>query len=348
MKAVAYFGHWRMVFVYSVTHFLVDFACAFLMFRSIAQTPYWYLCILLYNFCAFAMQMPLGILADKLNRNYILAIIGCILVGLAYGFPPIPVVAAVAAGIGNSLFHLGGGIDVLNISKHGSSALGVFVSPGAWGIYFGAIAGKGSDISSFPILAALFVAAGTIYIVYRTYGGTYPENAPFSPDNGTSALLAVICLFLVVCLRSYVGLAMDFPWKNTGYWGLALACAVVLGKTAGGFAADRLGVFRAAFFSLAIAALLFSFSQTPLPGVSAVFLFNMTMPVTLWVMAGIFPGAKGFSFGLLTFGLFLGFLPVYFGVYIPPDTYWPFTLAAIVSLILVSIGIRKANLWSGR
>ena len=334
------------MFVYSFTHFLVDFACAFLMFRSIAQTPDWYLCVLLYNFCAFAMQMPLGILADKFNRNYLLAIIGCIFVGSAYGFPHIPIGAAVVAGLGNSLFHLGGGIDVLNISKEKSGALGMFVSPGAWGIYFGTIAGKGNSLFAIYILSALFVAAGMIYFVYKTYKGTYPANESFSLDSVTSsqAHIAVICLFLVVCLRSYVGLTLDFPWKNTGYWGLAIVCAVVLGKTVGGFAADRFGVLKVTFFSLAIAAILFSFARTPLPGVAAIFLFNMTMPVTLWVMAKIFPGAKGFSFGMLTFALFLGFLPVYFGVYVPSNTYWPFTLAATVSLVLISIGLRKANL----
>lgn len=39
----------------------------------------------------------------------------------------------------------------------------------------------------------------------------------------------------------------------------------------------------------------------------------MTMPVTLWAVARILPGAKGFSFGLLTFALFLGFCPSYLG-----------------------------------
>jgi len=79
------FKRWPLVFVYSMTHFIVDFACAYLMFHSIAGTPDAYLCVLLYNFCAFAMQMPLGIIVDRLNRNFLFAIVGCVLAGLAFG-----------------------------------------------------------------------------------------------------------------------------------------------------------------------------------------------------------------------------------------------------------------------
>ena len=337
-----------MVSIYSVTHFLVDFACAFLIFRNIAGTPNWHFYLLLYNFCAFAMQMPLGILADVWNRNYLLAALGCILVAAAFGFQN-ALAAAIVVGIGNALFHIGGGIDVLNISEEKSSALGVFVSPGAWGIYFGTILGKGNDFSYIPILAALLAATALIFGMYRAQGETYPKNAAFSLDNVTSPqiFLAAACLFLVVCLRSYVGLTLDFPWKDAGYWGIALVCAVVLGKTIGGFVADRFGMVRTAFFSLGVAAPLFLFSQIPLSGITAVLLFNMTMPVTLWVMAKIFPGAKGFSFGLLTFGLFLGYSPVYFGLNPILNESWPFALAAVVSLVLLLAGLRKSNkLWA--
>jgi len=73
-------------------------------------------------------------------------------------------------------------------------------------------------------------------------------------------------------------------------------------------------------------------------------LFNMTMPVTLWAMAKIMPGAKGFAFGLLTFGLFLGFLPVYLGIDVTQYTSWIFALISAVSLIILLTGLRRARL----
>jgi FSR family fosmidomycin resistance protein-like MFS transporter len=324
----------------------VDFACAFLIFSSLTKASNWSLCILLYNFCAFAMQMPLGILADTWNRNSLFAAIGCILVGAAYGVGHFPVAAVIIAGIGNAMFHIGGGIDVLNISEEKSGALGVFVAPGALGIYFGTMLGFGDNMSAIPVIAALFAAAGFICITYRLQGGTYPGNAAFSLDNSGSSriLIAAICLFLVVCLRSYVGFIFNYHWKAIDSLAITLVCAVVLGKTIGGFAADRFGMRKTAFISLSLAALLFILSSIPLVGIPAVFIFNITMPITLWVIASIFPRAKGFSFGLLSFALFLGFLPTYWGFNLLTNSSWGIALVAAVSLVLLVMGLRKVDL----
>ena len=382
-----------LISVYSATHFLVDFACAFLMFSRVAGTPEGYLCVLLYNFCAFALQMPFGIVADKVDRNFLVAVLGCLVVGAAYGLVALPLAAVVVIGIGNAMFHIGGGIDVLNVSGKKLGALGVFVSPGAFGVYLGTMLGKGGGFPALLAPAALVVAAAAIFLAYRAQRGTYPRNAVFSfeetgggsiasPGNaadsfhprvatadsnnaeapaysskaeavarsnassGARAVAAAIgCLFLVVCLRSFVGLSLDFPWKGAGYWGVALIIAVVLGKTLGGFAADRFGPGRTAAFSLGAAALLFLFPLVQPAGLAAVLLFNMTMPITLWAMARVFPGAKGLAFGLLSFGLFIGFLPVYLSVRIPPAMLGLFAAFAVVSLVLLLAGLRKAKLW---
>jgi FSR family fosmidomycin resistance protein-like MFS transporter len=68
----------------------------------------------------------------------------------------------------------------------------------------------------------------------------------------------------------------------------------------------------------------------------------MTMPITLWAVARILPGVKGFSFGLLTFGLFLGFMPVYFGLNPIIHTSLGFAMASLISLGLLLAGLRKA------
>jgi FSR family fosmidomycin resistance protein-like MFS transporter len=333
-----------MVAVYALSHFLVDFACAFLVFRLLNNSEELYICFLLYNFCAFALQMPLGLLADRLNKNRLCAASGCVLVALAYGLTGIPVAAVVIAGIGNGLFHIGGGIDVLNHSAGNgkAGALGVFVSPGAFGIFLGKLLGKQDGLPVVVIIIMLLAAAALI-LRLRFGKGTFftSENAPVSFDTAGApvALVAAACLFLVVCLRSYVGMTLSFSWKGEGYWGWALIAAVVLGKTAGGFLADRLGAIRMTVISLGLSAMLFFLPDVPIAGVAAVLLFNMTMPVTLWAMARLFPGAKGFSFGLLTFGLFLGFVPAYLGY--PPllSLGAGYALAAGVSLALLFIGL---------
>ena len=80
--------------------------------------------------------------------------------------------------------------------------------------------------------------------------------------------------------------------------------------SAGGLAADRFGARRAGPASLLAAGALFLLGENPLAGTAALFLFNMTMPMTLSALARLLPGAKGLAFGLTTFALFLGFLPV--------------------------------------
>lgn len=157
--------------VYSLAHLVVDFSCAFLMFSRINNSSQWYLCLILYNFCAFAMQMPIGLLADKINRNAIFGAAGCAFVAMSYGFGNLSVPCAVIAGLGNGLFHVGGGIDILNISKEKSSALGIFVSPGAFGLYLGTFFGKKGEVSSILIVVILLaMAAAILAICYKGKG----------------------------------------------------------------------------------------------------------------------------------------------------------------------------------
>lgn len=330
----------KLLAIYSASHFWVDLSCAFLVFRTLSDTPDFMLSLLLYNFCAFALQMPFGLLADRLDRNGAVAAAGCGITALAY-WVPVPVLCAVTAGIGNALFHLGGGIDVLNRSQKHAWALGVYVSPGAMGLYFGTLWGKGSAPGLWLIPIVLLLLAGLVLAHCRRMFTSFRSgNAPVDL-RASAGYGKLIPLFLVVVLRSYMGMNQAFAWKGEGQWALALTVALVLGKTAGGFAMDRTGAWKASGWSLGLAGIFYLASELPLPGVLAVFLFNMTMPITLWAAAKTIPGAKGFTFGLLTFALFLGYLPSFLR--------WPnlltgpvsYALLAVTSVFLLWLPLRK-------
>lgn len=330
--------------MYAFVHFLVDFCCASLMFQILYGKTDWYFYILLYNFCAFAMQMPIGLIADAVNRNHLVAAVGCFLVVLALGMGTFPMAATVVAGTGNALFHIGGGIEVLNVSERKSSWLGIFISPGAFGVYFGKILGKMGVLWIWLLMIALFMGGAAIFILgggVRHTSGNLP--AAFPEHISGSMIISIVCLFSVVVLRSFTGMAQQFPWSSRLAWGICLTCAVVFGKTAGGFAADRLGSVKASVVSLSLAGICYLLSGHGFWGMTAVFLFNMTMPVTLWAIAKIFPGCKGFSFGMLTFALFLGFLPAYMknGIFLDEKG---LALMAFVSLGLLSAGLFCAGL----
>lgn len=333
--------HKPLLTVYSLSHALVDFSCAFLVYRTMLDAPELGLCLLLYNFCAFALQMPFGLLVDGWNRNGLTAAAGCALVACAY-LPVLPALAAsVTAGIGNGLFHVGGGLDVLNDSRERAAALGIFVSPGALGLYFGGILGReGQLLTWIPVVLLLLAALAILLAARRTYGSLSSGNAPvdLSLPSGSWRLAAL--LTAVVVLRSYMGFNQALPWKGEGHWALIVTLALVLGKAAGGFLCDAMGPRRATVLSLGLAAVCYLFAPVSVLGTAAVFLFNMTMPITLWAAARLIPGAKGFAFGLLTFALFLGFLPTWLGwpsVLIQP---WAMALTALVSAILLLLGLK--------
>jgi FSR family fosmidomycin resistance protein-like MFS transporter len=252
-----------------------------------------------------------------------------------------PLAISIAAGLGNALFHLGGGLDTLNDSSRRAAALGVFVSPGALGLFIGTLWGKGSAV---PLLLApagsLLLTAAILILARRTYGSFSSENAPYDPTPKGS-IISLSPLFLVVVLRSWMGMSQAFPWKAD--FAVILTVSLMLGKMAGGFLSDRLGRNTASAASLLPADLLYLLSALPLPGILAVFLFNMTMPITLHAAAEQLPGAKGFSFGLLTFALFLGFLPSALGWPSPFASPIGCAAAAILSLLLLLWGLGKGE-----
>lgn len=374
-----------MTALYSVWHLLVDGMCAIAMFGKFIPNEDGYFSILIYNFCAFALQMPFGVLLDALNARdekrkfdfgFHTAAIGviCTVVG-AFTNP-------VILGIGNALFHIGGGVGTIHdsvgtekskISNRLIVRLGIFVAPGAIGLYLGTLlANAGMPdgkilwtglgmllcviLSWFalrrgrkPVTDEEYVVAETV--TYEkdvvTEPATYEKDAVVdlnaSSDSAISENrygIAAICL-IVVILRSYIGMSVGFSWKTGIAAGLLAVLALACGKTAGGFLAARYGLYRTAAVSLMLAAVCYLFSSVMPVGLAALFLFNMTMPITLYWVICAFPRMPGFAFGILTFALFLGFLPKYMGIEIAIVGNVIGCMGSILSLLLISMGLMK-------
>lgn len=404
-----------MTVIYSALHLLVDGMCALAMFGRLLPGGDRGLSILVYNFCAFALQMPLGVALDALcggkkgrevDFPFLFALAGVLCtMGGAFLHPAV-------LGIGNALFHVGGGVGTIREDDRRSwrgRGLGVFVAPGALGLYLGTVLGRGGSWQMWAFGTGVLMAllcAGAIwgrkahhfevsgrkahcfgmrgqkvcffevsgrkahrFEVSGGEGGTerIPESgvrgrgteadwrAEAQPSKSSpqktekqaagntgqgirNTAIAAVCCILVVILRSYVGMAVAFPWKTGFRAGLLAVLMVVGGKAAGGFASARYGMRMTTTVSLGLAGICYLCSTAMLPGLAALFLFNMTMPITLYWLARSMPRMPGFAFGLLTFALFLGFLPTYFGVAAAVDGPVLGCAGSVLSMLLLTAG----------
>ena len=340
----------KIVSVYSIIHFIVDLSCAILVTNLVTQklgngmTLFW--AIVLYNFFAFAMQFPIGVIADKVNKNALCSAVGCIIVAIAFAFSNLGIASCIIAGIGNSLFHVGGGIDVLNISDKKATLSGIFVSTGAMGIFLGSKSASIDFNKYYLVVLMLLVSAIALFTLYKQIKDKVINNPIKVIKLSGKEWIAIICIFLTVALRSYVGMILAFSWKSTFVYALLFVIGVVLGKMLGGIIGDKIG-YKKISISLIISAICFIFAfDNPIIGIIAVLLFNMTMPITLICLSNIFDNNKGLAFGLLTLALFTGCIPTFIGMNQLFTQVGLFCLT-IVSSILLYISLRcdeKTNL----
>ena len=333
--------------VYSAMHFLVDFLCAWAMFGFYQSGSDAYLNILIYNFCAFALQMPFGTLMDLLTaraqKKKWLAL-GCASLGAiltAVGTLTHPAVL----GVGYALFQVGGGLDVIqeDFSRNRAGRnLGIFVAPGALGLYFGTQLGKGA-ISFVPLIATGALLAIFVILLVRGKQKQTQEVSAGNISKVRNIPILVLCCFVVVILRSFTGFAAGFQWKSVAILGFLAVVMTAGGKAAGGFLSARFGPAKTMTVTLLLAAVCFLLGDHAVFGLAALLLFNMSMPVTLYLLAQHLPNLPGFSFGLLTFGLFLGFLPVYFGVSLPVSSGVIGAIGSLVSAGLMVVGWKAVS-----
>ena len=89
--------------------------------------------------------------------------------------------AALAAGLGNAAFHVGAGLETLSVSREKASPLGLFVSPGAVGLFCGTALGKGGTFPAWLAVILLLFAAAALLLTKtpRPVAETSPELPPF-------------------------------------------------------------------------------------------------------------------------------------------------------------------------
>jgi len=312
---------------YGLAHAVVDASCAAILFSFLSYSSFLYL-VILYSLLAFALQPIFGLIIDKLKVPRFSAILGVALVGLAIIFSGFPQFAIVLAGLGNAIFHVGGGTISLNLTPKKATAPGIFVAPGALGLFVGTIIGKlGYFVKWEFILLIIFICIILFF--------TKIPKINYKQEKAKTNYFELILLLLLVSIviRSFIGLVLVFPWKTQLVLAVILTLSVVLGKAFGGILADKFGFKKIAVISLILSAPLLAFSTNNVVlAILAIFLFNITMPITLVAISNILPGRPGFAFGLTCLALIIGTILVYFGAGAVASNFFIFVIIIISAL----------------
>lgn len=308
---------------HTAAHCIVDLACIYFltgfMIPVVADHDKWLFLAVFYNMLAFALPMLTGLLADMYlqdpvrQKNVLIASFGCALVAGAYLLYRWPYPAVLLLGIGNGLFHIGGGRQILLSSGKNYASSGIFISSGAIGVYLGSFWGRQYYPVWNIIFAGTLICALVLGILRKKEGDLsgYDTEIPVVNIKKRGYYgAAVLVLLIVVCIRSYYGTILNYSWKN-GFWmGLIFTVSIAGGKFFGGILADRYGMTKAIVLSLGTAAVTALFSlESAAAGCVSIFFFNMTMPLTLSLMYRLMKDKPGLAFGALMFALFLGTLP---------------------------------------
>ena len=308
---------------------------------------YWLVLVVMYNFLAFALPAIIGAIADFLDLEDSLAAAGCFILSAAALFHNNILFLVLLLGIGNGFFHVGAGRNVLMKSEGRYTPSGIFICSGAFGVFLGTKSGQ-PFVNILPnILAVLLCFIGIVLLVgyikrddRKNKKSVLSSEAYINKESEKRVYaLPVIMILIVVIIRSFYGTAVSYSWNSFFEIGLVFTICIALGKALGGIIADKAGIGAAAVISLGGAAVTVLFSENSMVlGCISILLFNMTMPITLGLIASAWKRFPGFAFGVLMLALFIGTLPDIYGGGIALTTV-QLSITAAISLICLLIAV---------
>lgn len=325
----------------AATHFVVDASCAFLFLNSVAFNDNIILCMLLYNALAFAFQAPFGYLIDRGVNPQLAALMGVLILILSFCFLPSTYVLLTAIGVGNALFHVGTGSLVLSLPQNKATYSGVYVSTGSIGLAVGTFCAL-SDIDYCRYAFGLMLTILALLMFWVNTPIFIRQKSRMAITKGY--LLIILLLTLPIVVRSLIGLAIEFPWKEQRTLYCLLILALALGKIVGGILADKFNLIAVGVGALLVSSLLLGlFPSVPLLAILGAFIFNFTMPVTLIAVFNAMPSYKGLAFGITTLALFVGSLPVILGADQWVNNKPIILLLILIAAIVLYIALKKEH-----
>lgn len=209
---------------------------------------------------------------------------------------------------------------------------GIFVSTGALGVSLGTLTGKAS-LFYIPILIMIFTSVLVGWILFsNSEGKPKSEYIKYNIASNKPFYIIILFAFLIVLLRGFIGTITPVVWKLNEFLVIIPSVCAFVGKGTGGILADKFGARRVGTISLLFSIICFIIGvKVVYIGLIGIILFNITMPITLCILASKLPNDLGLAFGISTLGLIIGVIPSFF--MIVPETY---KLYISIVFILVS------------
>lgn len=315
-------SHIQMIVLCSVLHLLVDglCVCCLYLIASLLSMTHLVSVFLIYNILAFLTQPLTGLWADRMERKHWMLLVSVVLLTMAVLATSIVtnldfstwgvVVVAVLLGMGNSLFHVWGGKQVVAKTGNDMRALGTFVSTGAFGLAIGMVFFSWS-LLYVVLLSVCFLSTAYMHLDLKVDAATAVDKVADSHFSKLFVVLSLVVLMMVVMLRSLVGESFTGGLSKSSGFVLLIGLLSMLGKMAGGWLARSLGIVRMLVFVVLLTVLCWAFkSQGMTMILIGLFAVNCTMPVTLYLANVVLPQREGLAFGLLAAALIPGYLLV--------------------------------------
>lgn len=298
---------------YFYIHFITEVVCFFALKKLVGDSFILWATPLIYDFLAFVPQGIIGILSDKFPK-FKPGIIGTVLLAagfILYELSSLTVIPIMIIAIGNAFIHVNGAEVTLRVSSGKMSHAAIFVAGGSFGVLTGKLLAT-YNVSWIIVAVAILTMIPYFVIADRYTKETVLTGFNYS-DSDKATWFVIVAATLIVAVRGFIGYGIPTSWNKTVVQTIALYVAMGVGKGMGGILIDTIGMKKTALLSILLSIPFLVFGDN-LMAVSliGVFLFSMTMPVTLGILVSVLNDMPGLAFGFTTLGLFLGTVPIFF------------------------------------
>lgn len=290
--------------IFSVTNFVAALAAAFVMSEAAASYEELFWLYLVFILCSYCLQPVLGLLADAVNRNTLMASTGCVFISLSY-FMKDPINVAACCGAGGAAFLVGSGLDVINTSDRKLSLLSLYLAPDMVGLCCGSMLHRhGVTNPLVPSMVLFVIAVFDLFISSLNRRELRSGNAglSFKPILDHRTLFCVLALFIAALLLPMLVIRQTIIFGDDLSTLLVGSVLYMIGKVMGGLFSDRFGVKRVALTSACftgICSILAVATHSTGFAYAGVFASAMLVPIIVWTATRLMIGTKGLALGMV-------------------------------------------------